>query len=61
MRYLLLSVLAVPVIVILVLFNTYDLPILKVEDLVVEKIAAWGVPHHLCSPTTMTFVEEDIH
>jgi glucose/arabinose dehydrogenase len=60
MRYLLLSVLAVPVIVILVLFNTYDLPILKVEDLVVEKFAACGVPHHLCSPTTMTFVEEDI-
>ena len=42
------------------LFNTYDLPILKVEDLVVEKFASCGVPHHLCSPTTMTFVEEDI-
>ena len=60
MRYILLSVLAVPVIVILMLFNTYDLPILKVEDLVVEKFASCGVPHHLCSPTTMTFVEEDI-
>ena len=60
MRYILLSVLVVPVIVILMLFNTYDLPILKVEDLVVEKFASCGVPHHLCSPTTMTFVEEDI-
>ena len=60
MRYILLSVLVVPVIVILMLFNTYDLPILKVEDLVVEKFASCGVPHHLCSPTAMTFVEEDI-
>ena len=60
MRYILLSVLAVPVIVILMLFNADDLPILKVEDLVVEKFASCGVPHHLCSPTTMTFVEDDI-
>ena len=42
------------------LFNADDLPILKVEDLVVEKFASCGVPHHLCSPTTMTFVEDDI-
>ena len=60
MRYILLSVLVVPVIVILMLFNADDLPILKVEDLVVEKFASCGVPHHLCSPTTMTFVEDDI-